>query len=65
MKRQLNSLSECPSRNDFALLRGRVEACEKADSLMKKSLSEIEKKLKNMKNSGGSGTVDNSVIEEF
>lgn len=42
-----------------------MEACEKADSLMKKTLTEHEKKLKNLKNSTGGGGPDAGVIEEY
>ena len=56
---------KCPSENDFNLLKGRMEACEKADSLMKKTLTEHEKKLKNLKNQSGGGGADASVVEEY
>lgn len=65
MRRQINSLLKCPSESDFNLLKGRVEGCEKAESLMKKTLTDHEKRLKNLKNSSGGGGVENSVVEEW
>lgn len=65
IKRQVNGLLKCPSENDFNLMKGRMEACEKSDSLMKKTLTEHEKKIKNLKSAGGGGGADAGLIEEF
>jgi hypothetical protein len=37
-----------PSESDFVNIRGRIEACEKADSNIRKTLAEHEKKLKGL-----------------
>jgi len=37
-----------PSESDFVNIRGRIEACEKADSMIRKTLAEHEKKLKGL-----------------
>jgi hypothetical protein len=37
-----------PSESDFVNIRGRIEVCEKADSNIRKSLAEHEKKLKGL-----------------
>ena len=48
IKRTIASLAKGPSESDFVNLRGRMDACEKADSNIRKTLADHEKKLKGL-----------------
>lgn len=48
LKRTIAGLMKGPSESDFVNIRGRIEVCEKADSNIRKSLAEHEKKLKGL-----------------
>ena len=48
LKRTIAGLMKGPSESDFVNIRGRIEVCEKADSNIRKTLAEHEKKLKGL-----------------
>ena len=42
-------LNEFPTPEEFALVRNRVDGCENANQSVRKSIAELEKKLKSIK----------------
>lgn len=49
IKRTVQGLARGPSESDFINLRQRLEGAEKSDSLMRKTLTEHDKKIKQLK----------------
>ena len=60
LKRTIAGLMNGPSESDFVNIRGRIEACEKADSSIRKTLAEHEKKLKGLNSKTGNSGLDHN-----
>lgn len=51
-KKDLRKLLTLPSESDFIILRGRMDQNEKTENQLRKSIFEIEKKIKQMRVEG-------------
>mmetsp|Transcript_33926 Transcript_33926/g.52244 ORF Transcript_33926/g.52244 Transcript_33926/m.52244 type:complete len:95 (-) Transcript_33926:242-526(-) len=49
MKKVANKFNKAPSEEDFVLLRNRIDIAENQDSNMRKTLVDIDKRLKKLK----------------
>lgn len=68
IKRTLNGLMRGPSESDFVNMRGRLDAGEKSDSQIRKTLIDHEKKIKNLKNGTdrvGKSPADPEAVEQM
>ena len=52
LKRQVASLSRGPTEAEMIKLKGRVDICENTDGQIRKKLTDLEKKIKMLKNTG-------------
>lgn len=53
LKKNIGKLGKAPTIEDFQLLRSRVDNCENNEQKLRKMINEVDKKIKQLKNSGG------------